>query len=99
LTQAALFRHFPKKKDLWEAIAARIGEKFQQRWHAIERGPVDPVDRLRAIVTAQLKLIPSIPAIPAILLSRELHVENRRLRAIFADFMTKDRKSTRLNSS
>lgn len=88
LTQAALFRHFPKKQDLWEAVAARIGEKFQQRWRAIERGPVDPADRLRAIVTAQLKLIQSMPAIPAILLSRELHVENRRLRAIFAEFMT-----------
>jgi AcrR family transcriptional regulator len=87
LTQAALFRHFPKKQDLWEAVAARIGEKFQQRWLAIERGPADPVDRLRRIVAAQLKLIQSTPAIPAILFSRELHVENRALRVIFAEFM------------
>lgn len=87
LTQAALFRHFPKKQELWEAVAARIGEKFQQRWRAIERGPVDPADRLRAIVTAQLKLIQSMPAIPSILFSRELHVENQRLRAIFGEFM------------
>jgi AcrR family transcriptional regulator len=88
LTQAALFRHFPKKQNLWEAVAARIGEKFQQRWIAIERGPADPVDRLRTIVAAQLKLIQSTPAIPAILFSRELHVENRALRGIFATFMT-----------
>lgn len=88
LTQAALFRHFPKKQDLWEAVAARIGEKFQQRWIAIERGPTDPIDRLRTIVAAQLKLIQSTPAIPAILFSRELHVENRALRVIFAKFMT-----------
>jgi AcrR family transcriptional regulator len=87
LTQAALFRHFPKKQDLWEAVAARIGEKFQQRWFAIERGPTDPLDRLRGIVAAQLKLIQSTPAIPAILFSRELHVENRALRVIFAEFM------------
>lgn len=87
LTQAALFRHFPKKQDLWEAVAARIGEKFQQRWLAIERGPADPLDRLRGIVAAQLKLIQSMPAIPAILFSRELHVENRGLRVIFAEFM------------
>lgn len=87
LTQAALFRHFPKKQDLWEAVAARIGEKFQQRWLAIERGPADPLDRLRGIVAAQLKLIQSIPAIPAILFSRELHVENRTLRLIFAELM------------
>lgn len=87
LTQAALFRHFPRKQDLWEAVAARIGEKFQQRWLAIERGPADPLDQLRGIVTAQLKLIQSMPAIPAILFSRELHVENRTLRVIFAEFM------------
>jgi AcrR family transcriptional regulator len=88
LTQAALFRHFPKKQDLWEAVAARIGEKFQQRWMAIERGPADPIDRLRTIVAAQLKLIQSTPAIPAILFSRELHLENQALRVIFATFMT-----------
>ncbi|MFZ5791216.1 MAG: TetR/AcrR family transcriptional regulator [Pseudomonadota bacterium] len=87
LTQAALFRHFPKKQDLWEAVAARIGEKFQQRWLAVERGPADPLVQLRDIVAAQLKLIQSTPAIPAILFSRELHVENRALRVIFGEFM------------
>jgi AcrR family transcriptional regulator len=87
LTQAALFRHFPKKQDLWEAVATRIGEKFQQRWLAIDRSAADPLSQLGAIVAAQLKLIQSTPAIPAILFSRELHVENRALRVIFAEFM------------
>lgn len=87
LTQAAIFRHFPKKQDLWEAVAARIGEKFQQRWLAVERGEAEPLEQLRGIVATQLKLIQSTPAIPAILFSRELHVENRALRVIFAQFM------------
>ncbi len=39
-------------------------------------------------MAAQLKLIQSTPAIPAILFSRELHLENRALRSIFAKFMT-----------
>ncbi len=87
LTQAALFRHFPKKQDLWEAVASRIGEKFRQRWLSAERGPADPLAQLHGLVAAQLKLIQSVPAIPAILFSRELHVENRALRVIFAEFM------------
>ncbi|MEW6271208.1 MAG: TetR family transcriptional regulator [Thermodesulfobacteriota bacterium] len=87
LTQAALFRHFRKKQDLWKAVATRIGEKFRQRWLALERGPADPVDRLHAMVAAQLTLIQSTPAIPAILFSRELHVENRALRVMFAELM------------
>lgn len=87
LTQAAIFRHFPKKQDLWEAVAARIGEKFEQRWRTAERGPADPLTQLHGIVAAQLKLIQSMPAIPAILFSRELHVENGALRMIFGEFM------------
>ncbi len=87
LTQAALFRHFPKKQNLWEAVATRIEEKFQQRWLAVDRSAADPADRLRGLVRAQLKLIQSTPAIPAILFSRELHVENRALRVIFSELM------------
>lgn len=86
LTQAALFRHFPKSR-ICGRRSPPASEKFQQRWLAIERGPADPLDRLRGIVAAQLKLIQSMPAIPAILFSRELHVENRALRVIFAEFM------------
>lgn len=87
VTQAAIFRHFPNKRDLWEAVATRIGEKFQQRWLAVEKERAEPLLQLRNLVLGQLRLIQSTPAIPAILLSRELHVENKVLRVIFWQFM------------
>lgn len=87
LTQAAIFRHFPTKQELWEAVAARIGEKFQQRWRAIDDPDVPASEKLQALITSQLKLIQSTPAIPAILLSRELHAENARLRKLFYAMM------------
>lgn len=87
VTQAAIFRHFPNKKDLWEAVATRIGEKFQQRWLAVEREDAEPLLQLRNLMLGQLRLIQSTPAIPAILLSRELHVENKALRVLFWQFM------------
>lgn len=87
LTQAAIFRHFPTKQDLWEAVAARIGEKFQQRWRAIDGPERTAPEKLQALIASQLKLIQSTPAIPAILLSRELHAENERLRKLFYDMM------------
>lgn len=87
VTQAAIFRHFPSKKDLWTAVATRIGEKFQQRWFAIEQADAEPTIQLRELLLGQLKLIQLTPAIPAILLSRELHVENKILRTIFWQFM------------
>jgi AcrR family transcriptional regulator len=87
VTQAAIFRHFPKKQDLWEAVAARIGETFQGRWTKVERLDVSSEQKLRHLILGQLKLIRSTPAIPAILFSRELHVENDRLRAVFFGLM------------
>lgn len=87
LTQAAIFRHFPTKQDLWEAVAARIGEKFQQRWRSIDDMDASAPEKLRALIASQLKLIQSVPAIPAILLSRELHAENARLRMQFYSMM------------
>ncbi len=87
LTQAAIFRHFPAKQDLWEAVVARIGEKFQQRWLGIEDAEAPAPEKLQMLITSQLKLIQSTPAIPAILLSRELHAENERLRKLFHGMM------------
>lgn len=87
VTQAAIFRHFPSKKGLWEAVATRISEKFQQRWLVVEKSAADPLVQLRDLVLSQLKLIQSTPAIPAILFSRELHVENQLLRKLFWELM------------
>jgi AcrR family transcriptional regulator len=87
VTQAAIFRHFPKKQNLWEAVAARIGETFQGRWTKVERLDLSSEQKLRRLITGQLKLIRSTPAIPAILFSRELHVENDRLRKLFFGLM------------
>jgi len=87
VTQAAIFRHFPKKQDLWEAVAARIGEAFQGRWAQVQRLDTSGEQKLRRLITGQLKLIRATPAIPAILFSRELHIENDRLRKVFLGLM------------
>lgn len=83
VTQAAIFRHFPTKPDLWEAVAARIAEKLQRRWHAVEDEAAPPSDRLQALVVSQLTVVQITPAIPAILFSHELHAENARLRKFY----------------
>lgn len=87
VTQAAIFRHFPTKQDLWEAVAARIGEKFQRRWLIVDDRDTPAPQKLEVLIAAQLKLIQSTPAIPAILLSRELHAENEKLRKLFFGMM------------
>jgi len=81
VTQAAIFRHFSSKAEIWQAVAARIAEVMP----AIPADATTPVARqLRAVVQKQFAFIVETPAIPAILYSRELHAENEALRAQFS---------------
>jgi AcrR family transcriptional regulator len=89
LTQPAIFRHFPKKLDLWEAVARRIGAMMEARWKAAHGEGASPIEEIQALVEAQLRLIQGTPAIPAILFSRELHARNEGLRTIFHALLTR----------
>ena len=86
ISQAAIFRHFPSKTDIWQAVAARIGSAMPAKLIDSE---APAIERLRAIVARQFSFIVKTPAIPAILYSRELHAENETLREKFAEMQTR----------
>ena len=87
ISQPAVFRHFPKKEDIWTAVIGWIGERLARRWGEVLDGSAVPLDQLRAVVRTQLELIQRTPAIPAILFSRELHVKSRTLRGAVKTLM------------
>ncbi len=87
ISQPGIFRHFPKKSDIWEAVAHRIGELLRENWTAMKNGDQRSADRLRSFVKGHLTFIQTTPAIPAILFSRELHAENEHLRSFFSGLM------------
>lgn len=89
LTQPGIFRHFPRKQDLWDAVADHVGRRMESGWAKVTRSDGTPTDRLRSLVAAQLRLIQSTPAIPAILFSRELHAENAALRKALFGLMSR----------
>lgn len=89
LTQPGIFRHFPKKQDLWEAVAVRVGSMMETRWKKAQNDDAPTTDKIRALIGAQLRLIQSTPAIPAILFSRELHIKNKGLRTAFFELMSR----------
>ncbi len=94
LTQPGIFRHFPKKQDLWEAVAARVGTMMEAQWTKAQSGDASATVRIRALIVAQLRLIQSTPAIPAILFSRELHTKNKGLRKAFFGLMSRFHRLT-----
>jgi len=83
LSQPAIFRHFPTKGALWLAVAETIAERLQSDWAAADAGASAPHARLKALIGAQLSAISETPALPSILFSRELQVDNPALRDVF----------------
>jgi AcrR family transcriptional regulator len=87
ISQPAIFRHFPTKGALWLAVAEDIADQLQRDWAAAEVGASEPHARLKALVGAQLTAISKTPALPSILFSRELQVDNEGLRDVFQDLL------------
>ncbi len=83
LSQPAIFRHFPTKGALWLAVAEDIADRLQESWAASEAQAAGPKARLRGLIGAQLSAISATPALPSILFSRELQVDNPALRDVF----------------
>ena len=88
LTQPAIFRHFATKKDLWLAVADRISDRLTAGWTDAMSASDDPIARIDALILGQLRQIEAMPAIPSILFSRELQVENDALRQAVLGLMT-----------
>jgi AcrR family transcriptional regulator len=80
VTQATIFRHFPTKGDIWNGVAMHLTGKMREAWERTRPAEGDAVARLEAVVLGHIRLIAQMPALPAILLSRELHGGNAPLR-------------------
>jgi len=83
ISHACVFRHFPNKGAIWNAVGAYIGNLLEVKTRLSDKSDACPVDLLRELVIAHLTFIEATPAIPAILFSRELHAENDKLRMFF----------------
>jgi TetR/AcrR family transcriptional regulator len=83
VTQAAVFRHFPTKAVMWNAVADHVAETLTTAWDVALAEANLPVDRIKALIEAQLGQIAAMPAMPMLLFSRELNVGNAALREAF----------------
>ncbi|MBX8802217.1 TetR/AcrR family transcriptional regulator [Ochrobactrum sp. MR28] len=89
VSQAALFRHFPTKAAMWLAVADHVTGELAIAWQRAMTGTDGPIDRVTALVVAQLGQIAATPALPMLLFSRELNVGNEDLRAAFRGLLMK----------
>lgn len=80
LSQPAIFRHFPRKDDIWAATILWLEQSLAERWAEAAATTNDPAGRLQAILRAQFCAIHAIPALPTILLSPELQARHDGIR-------------------
>ncbi|CAM4210753.1 TetR family transcriptional regulator [Vreelandella rituensis] len=73
VTQGALFRHFPSKDAIWEAVVAWIAERVMARVGAAAEGADDPLDALEAMFLAHVAFIAEHPGVPRLLMGQLQH--------------------------
>jgi AcrR family transcriptional regulator len=76
MTQPAIFRHFPRKDDIWAAVLDWLEESLAEAWDGAAAGP----SRLIALVGAHLDFIALHPALPLVLLSPDLQGRHPAIR-------------------
>ncbi|MCK8485380.1 TetR/AcrR family transcriptional regulator [Aliiroseovarius sp. S2029] len=71
LTQPAIYKHFPKKEDIWNAVADKVCSQIRQNAQIGKTVDIPPADRLRRMIMAHLHLITQYPALPEIMVTRD----------------------------
>ncbi|WP_424943134.1 TetR/AcrR family transcriptional regulator [Aliiroseovarius crassostreae] len=70
LTQPAIYKHFPSKDDIWDAVTDALCQRIDANIRAAADHP-RPLDQLRALVMGQLRLLHDHPALPEIMVMRD----------------------------
>ncbi len=80
ISQAAIFRHFSTKSQIWLAVGEHIAVKMKTTTALDKNAFEQPLEALRNLLKRQVAFFEQTPAIPAIMFSQELHAENQQLR-------------------
>ncbi len=71
LTQPAIYRHFPRKGDIWKAVAQTLSAQVARNIAATEGAGIAPDTRLKALVSGHLQLLRQNPALPELMTMRD----------------------------
>lgn len=81
LTQPAIYKHFPRKDDIWLAVADHLTELIARNIARAAVAPLSPDARLHTLVMDHLKVVRDNPALPNIMVMNENREAQGELRA------------------
>lgn len=67
LTQGALFRHFPSKEAIWQAVMAWVAERLLARVERAAQSADTPLAQLEAMFMAHIDFVAEHPGVPRML--------------------------------
>ena len=82
LTQGAIFRHFPTKEALLEAVMQWVADRLTARLDAARAGAAPPMATLEAMFMAHVDFIAEHPGVPRLLLGELQRAEDTAAKRI-----------------
>ncbi|MCM2290213.1 MAG: TetR family transcriptional regulator [Sulfuritalea sp.] len=67
LTQGALFRHFPSKDAIWQAVMEWVAERLLQRVDKAMQDAESPLRALEAVYMTHIEFVVAHPGVPRLL--------------------------------
>ncbi|WP_100639697.1 TetR/AcrR family transcriptional regulator [Marinobacter salexigens] len=67
LTQGALFRHFPNKEAIWQAVMRWVAERLMTRIEKAAEGIESPLEAMQAMFMAHIAFVSEHPGAPRML--------------------------------
>lgn len=68
LTQGALFRHFPTKDAIWQAVMSWVAERLLARIDRAALGIDSPIEAMQAMFLGHIEFVADHPGVPRMLL-------------------------------
>lgn len=71
LTQPAIYKHFPKKEDIWRAVTETLCAQINENTRLGEVEGQSALANIRRLILAHLRLVRQCPALPEIMVTRD----------------------------
>jgi AcrR family transcriptional regulator len=97
LTQPAIYKHFPNKEDIWSVVSEQLSKHIADNITRSKNTAFPPDVRLRILVMDHLRLVQEYPALPEIMVTRNIRDRKAVLRIRMQTSMAGFRKAILAN--
>ena len=70
LTQGALFRHFPSKAAIWQAVMSWVADRLLARVDLAAQGVESPIEAMQAMFISHIEFVADHPGVPRMQIGR-----------------------------